>query len=517
MAMAWKKDATGTALAALGLCFFYAWTYLSFNASSGTFWNLTSTGNLFYVHQVSGLTSTLAFVAAIALRLKRRIMLSPRATLACGAALVAGSLCCSPEGAPTALRLVGSFVNGLASPVLMLGLAQAYRVPNMRDVIISASLAVLGANAVNFASLLAPAWLAHILPAATAALAGAFTTLALRSAAMRDSASTNENGSAGAGAGTKAGTGAATGVSTRASAGTSARADLNASAGARMASTSSASLSASAGTGLRLSDAPLRFAAGLLAVSFAFGVGRVCVGRLDVAASTGGWPALWCVLGVCAAFLAWGALSQRNMLGLGAVYKAILPVLACAVTFIPLFGTEQPGTAIALFKACNAAESVAMWIILVNISRTTRASTILTAATVFAAHHLGVFLGQQLAWPLAGHATQIAIAAVFAIVVAASYMFEGNGSPLVFDAPSPDELDGDTDALARRVHAIAQGHGLTPREEELFSYWATGHSSRYVQDKMGISAETVKTHVRHIYEKCGVHSREEVIALLEQA
>lgn len=284
-----------------------------------------------------------------------------------------------------------------------------------------------------------------------------------------------------------------------------------------MASTSSASLSASAGTGLRLSDAPLRFAAGLLAVSFAFGVGRVCVGRLDVAASTGGWPALWCVLGVCAAFLAWGALSQRNMLGLGAVYKAILPVLACAVTFIPLFGTEQPGTAIALFKACNAAESVAMWIILVNISRTTRASTILTAATVFAAHHLGVFLGQQLAWPLAGHATQIAIAAVFAIVVAASYMFEGNGSPLVFDAPSPDELDGDTDALARRVHAIAQGHGLTPREEELFSYWATGHSSRYVQDKMGISAETVKTHVRHIYEKCGVHSREEVIALLEQA
>ena len=33
---------------------------------------------------------------------------------------------------------------------------------------------------------------------------------------------------------------------------------------------------------------------------------------------------------------------------------------------------------------------------------------------------------------------------------------------------------------------------------------------------LGLSESTVKTHVRHIYEKCGVHSRAELIALLDR-
>lgn len=451
-------DRSRTLFAALGMFFCYAWTYLSFNASSGTFWNLGYVGGLFYVHQVSGLTSGLVFALLAIRRLRHQVELTPRLVLISGVILLAGTLCYTFSEIPTVVQLIGAFACGISSPTLILGIALAYRGTSMRDIIISTSLAILAANSVNFASLLMPSGMARVLPILMALLATVSVAKSLEKAATDNRLPRS--------------------------------------------------------TDLKWADAPLRFGAGMLAVSFAFGIGRVSVGRLNVGAGTGGWLALWGTAAVCAALLVWGVFSRHNMVGLGNVYKAILPVLATAVTFIPLFGTSCPNEAIALFKACNAADSAVMWLIIVNISRSTRASTVLATTTIFAAHHLGVFLGQQAAWALGDFETQLSIVSVFLIVAAASYMFEGTDASLVFDSPTPEEVGGDADTLDDRISSVAAAHGLTPRESELFSYWATGHNSRYIQDKMGVSAETVKTHIRHIYEKCGVHSREEVIALL---
>lgn len=50
---------------------------------------------------------------------------------------------------------------------------------------------------------------------------------------------------------------------------------------------------------------------------------------------------------------------------------------------------------------------------------------------------------------------------------------------------------------------------LTGREEEVLRYLARGHAYKEIADLMGISFETVRTHVRTIYEKLHVHSRTE--------
>ncbi|MFQ9348882.1 MAG: response regulator transcription factor [Eggerthella lenta] len=55
------------------------------------------------------------------------------------------------------------------------------------------------------------------------------------------------------------------------------------------------------------------------------------------------------------------------------------------------------------------------------------------------------------------------------------------------------------------------------REKEVFALWVTGHGSKYIQEKFVISPATVKTHVRHIYEKCDVHNRAELMRKLEEA
>jgi DNA-binding NarL/FixJ family response regulator len=50
---------------------------------------------------------------------------------------------------------------------------------------------------------------------------------------------------------------------------------------------------------------------------------------------------------------------------------------------------------------------------------------------------------------------------------------------------------------------------LTDREEQVLAHLAKGHAYKEIADLMGISFETVRTHVRSIYEKLHVHSRTE--------
>lgn len=51
--------------------------------------------------------------------------------------------------------------------------------------------------------------------------------------------------------------------------------------------------------------------------------------------------------------------------------------------------------------------------------------------------------------------------------------------------------------------------GLTDREEQVLALLAKGHSYKEIADLLAISFETVRTHIRSIYEKLHVHSRTE--------
>ena len=44
---------------------------------------------------------------------------------------------------------------------------------------------------------------------------------------------------------------------------------------------------------------------------------------------------------------------------------------------------------------------------------------------------------------------------------------------------------------------------------------ARGRDRAYVQEQLVISRNTVKAHVRHIYEKLGVHSHQDLIDLVQ--
>ena len=52
---------------------------------------------------------------------------------------------------------------------------------------------------------------------------------------------------------------------------------------------------------------------------------------------------------------------------------------------------------------------------------------------------------------------------------------------------------------------------LTPREEEVLKLLAAGHATKAIASELALSAETVRFHLKHIYEKLHVRSRTEAV------
>lgn len=89
----------------------------------------------------------------------------------------------------------------------------------------------------------------------------------------------------------------------------------------------------------------------------------------------------------------------------------------------------------------------------------------------------------------------------------------------IVDVPEADptvtapDTQSDIDAVCRK---LADTHSLTARETEVLALLARGRNSPFIQNELGISYNTARTHVRHIYEKCGFHTQQELIDAVEK-
>ena len=88
-----------------------------------------------------------------------------------------------------------------------------------------------------------------------------------------------------------------------------------------------------------------------------------------------------------------------------------------------------------------------------------------------------------------------------------------------FELVVPDQEDetsrGFDDGLRARGERVAVAFSLTRREKEVAVLLASGMSVQQIADDIMLSRNTVKTHVSHVYQKCGVHSKEELVKLFE--
>ncbi len=70
--------------------------------------------------------------------------------------------------------------------------------------------------------------------------------------------------------------------------------------------------------------------------------------------------------------------------------------------------------------------------------------------------------------------------------------------------------------MAQACAKVGERYHLTRRESEVLGELAYGHSSTYIAEVLFISTNTVRTHMKNIYRKLGVGSREDVIEILRR-
>ncbi len=105
---------------------------------------------------------------------------------------------------------------------------------------------------------------------------------------------------------------------------------------------------------------------------------------------------------------------------------------------------------------------------------------------------------------------------------ASGYLLKKTSHEKIVDAIN-DVLHGGapiTSSIARKVLELfpkapaqqEETHKLAPREQEVLNLLVTGHSYKMIADKCGITLETVRSHIKRIYEKLQVHSATEAAA-----
>lgn len=70
--------------------------------------------------------------------------------------------------------------------------------------------------------------------------------------------------------------------------------------------------------------------------------------------------------------------------------------------------------------------------------------------------------------------------------------------------------------LERICAELGASSGLTPRETQVLALLARGRNNAYIQEELTLTRNTVKTYVKRIYGKLGVHSQQEVIDLVDE-
>ena len=65
------------------------------------------------------------------------------------------------------------------------------------------------------------------------------------------------------------------------------------------------------------------------------------------------------------------------------------------------------------------------------------------------------------------------------------------------------------------IEALAADYQLSPRETDVLRCLAMGYNSSTTASKLSISWNTVRTHTRNVYGKLGVHSQQELIAMVD--
>ena len=244
----------------------------------------------------------------------------------------------------------------------------------------------------------------------------------------------------------------------------------------------------------------------------------------------GSFPSAGRVVALCVPLVTILLLRRHN---LGLIFRITLPLTAAGFLLLPLLGANAGWIGAAVVAAGGTFFDILTWIALSEIAHGGRLTPIRVFGLGRAANAGGIALGWLGSYLLLGTTPTnpspvlgFSVGMVFILILTTTLILKEEDFPakeatpraLVVTEdgmPAPETHNGP--GHWRRVCTrIAHEHDLSPREEEVMVLLAKGRSMKHIEETLVISFHTAKSHANHIYRKLGVHSREELIDLVER-
>ena len=220
-------------------------------------------------------------------------------------------------------------------------------------------------------------------------------------------------------------------------------------------------------------------------------------------------------------------ISHASKLDFSSLYEWVIPLIVASLSCCAMGGVVF--NTIALVLACSAVLYVEV-LFLVIFARITAHGFCLPSETfgIFrAVVQIGFMISGMLsAWAAASGSPHLPFCLVLicaCVVMLPLFMhlqkrFEG---PLEEEGEAPQE-NAENYAAAEpeplrpsATKRIVEDFKLSAREAEVLEYLGKGRSVPYMREAMVLSKSTIETHIKHIYAKTGVHSKQELLDLIE--
>lgn len=310
------------------------------------------------------------------------------------------------------------------------------------------------------------------------------------------------------------------------------------------ASSRSATASGRVSGRLRLPAVYWRFAVFTFFISMLTSMPRAAVVTTHALATTLEGSNLLMVLRVVmsAAVIVYAIRADARGVGFGKICSLIATVSAVATACVSAFGGLSSALSLVVYFAANVFEFV-MWCLLAFIVVQKRLPAVVVFGTgrglFMAGCGLGWMLGSTVL-PLVDEGTPttvLFIAMAGIMLLLALGLFSEKDYERLFSPVSEEELSledlFDLDRrqrelesgpktekrgrFSRAIEAVSQEYALSARESEVLRCLAMGYGSDRIADTMQVKVNTVRAHTHNVYVKLDVHSREELMRLVDDA
>ncbi len=220
--------------------------------------------------------------------------------------------------------------------------------------------------------------------------------------------------------------------------------------------------------------------------------------------------------------VAWIYLLKRNF-NLLYVWYLITGAAVASFLMILIDGSSLSGTALTLFAVGNYSVLAYWWVRCVDFSQRSSRPASAVFAVGWCVLLTGISFGEVIAkWVYLQDNAQVLLVSlgIFLIVSyltvllhpdKASQKIAGSPRVIVETSEAPDARD----SIEARIDRASETYRFTPREKEVMALLCHGHTLQYASDQLGISLNTTRGHIKRIYAKLDVHSKEEMLIALQ--